>query len=52
MFLGACAALWLEKNRKALAEAYTVPVSSGVIAGESLIGIFIKVLGALHILHD
>jgi uncharacterized oligopeptide transporter (OPT) family protein len=41
MFLGAVIALWLEKRNKEMAERYIVPVSSGIIAGESLIGILI-----------
>jgi uncharacterized oligopeptide transporter (OPT) family protein len=32
------------------AEQYTVPVSSGIIAGESLMGVAIPMLGALHFL--
>jgi len=41
MFLGAVLALWLEKRNKEMADRYIVPVSSGIIAGESLIGILI-----------
>jgi len=41
MFLGAVFALWLEKRNKEMADRYIVPVSSGIIAGESLIGILI-----------
>jgi uncharacterized oligopeptide transporter (OPT) family protein len=44
MFLGACVALWLEKRRPVLAEATVVPASSGLIAGESLMGVTIAVL--------
>jgi OPT family oligopeptide transporter len=39
MFLGACAALWLSKAKPKLHEQYTIPVSSGLIAGESLMGV-------------
>ncbi len=44
MFLGALFALWLEVYRPKLAGRFTVPVSSGIIAGESLVGIAIKAL--------
>ena len=50
MFLGACLALWLTKWRPKLAEQYTVPVSSGIIAGESLIGVLIAFLTIFGIL--
>jgi len=39
MFLGACIALWLSKAKPKLHEQYTIPVSSGLIAGESLMGV-------------
>ncbi|MFH1465661.1 MAG: OPT family oligopeptide transporter [Pseudomonadota bacterium] len=39
MFLGALIAVVLEKKSKKLAEDYTVPVASGFIAGESLVGV-------------
>lgn len=51
MFIGALIALGIERARPKLAEAYTIPVSSGVIAGESLIGIAIKALAAVHLLN-
>ena len=41
MFAGALAAWLLARARPRLAEAYTVPVSSGLIAGESLMGVAI-----------
>jgi uncharacterized oligopeptide transporter (OPT) family protein len=44
MFLGACIALGLERNNKKLADETIVPVSSGFIAGESLIGVAIAAL--------
>jgi len=50
MFLGAAIALVLEKTRPALAERTVVPVSSGLIAGESLMGIFVKLLGVAGLL--
>ena len=43
-------ALGLERWRPKLAERYTVPVSSGIIAGESLIGIAIKALARFGLL--
>jgi len=50
MFLGACLALWLGKVKPKLAEQYTVPVSSGIIAGESLVGVLIAFLTIFGIL--
>jgi OPT family oligopeptide transporter len=51
MFIGALIALYLEKRRPALAEKYIITVSSGIIAGESLLGIVIAVLrDVLHLL--
>lgn len=44
MFLGAALAEWLRRTRPALAEKTVVPVSSGLIAGESLMGIVIALL--------
>ena len=44
MFLGAAGAEWLRHRRPALAERTVVPVASGLIAGESLMGILIAVL--------
>ena len=43
-FIGACIALWLKKARPKVAEEYIVPVSSGIIAGESLMGVAIAFL--------
>ncbi|HEY2956104.1 MAG TPA: OPT family oligopeptide transporter [Candidatus Eisenbacteria bacterium] len=43
-FLGATLALWFRKARPQLAEQYTIPVSSGIIAGESLMGVLIALL--------
>ena len=43
-FIGASLALWFRKVRPALAEQYTIPVSSGIIAGESLMGVLIALL--------
>jgi OPT family oligopeptide transporter len=47
MFLGACLALWLSKSRPKLHEAYTIPVSSGIIAGESLMGVVLALITAV-----
>ncbi|MCX5785847.1 MAG: OPT/YSL family transporter [Elusimicrobia bacterium] len=44
MFIGAGIALLIEKNDKKLAEKYIIPVSSGVIAGESIVGVFIALM--------
>ncbi|HVZ65212.1 MAG TPA: OPT family oligopeptide transporter [Lacunisphaera sp.] len=44
MFLGAAAAEWLRRAKPALAEKTVVPVASGFIAGESLMGILIAFL--------
>lgn len=44
MFLGALVAHLLERARPALAERTVVPVSSGFIAGESLMGIAVAIL--------
>jgi OPT family oligopeptide transporter len=50
MFLGACLALWFTKYRPALTEQYRIPVSSGIIAGESLMGVTIALLTVSRIL--
>lgn len=47
MFIGAVIAVVLEKKKPKIAENYTVPVASGIIAGESLIGVFIALAAAL-----
>lgn len=44
MFLGALGALLLGRLQPALARRYVVPVSSGLIAGESLMGVVIAML--------
>jgi len=46
MFLGALIALILEAKRPKLASMYIIPVSSGIIAGESLLGVIIALLAA------
>jgi OPT family oligopeptide transporter len=50
MFLGALVALVLQKAKPKLAEEYVVPVSSGIIAGESLMGVAIALLVVAHVL--
>lgn len=44
MFLGALIAEILRRKRPVLAERYVVPVSSGLIAGESLMGVVVALL--------
>jgi uncharacterized oligopeptide transporter (OPT) family protein len=44
MFLGGLAAELLRRRRGELAERYVVPVSSGLIAGESLMGVAVALL--------
>ena len=51
MFIGALIALALERKKPALAERYLVTVSSGFIAGESLIGVAIALLAATGFLN-
>jgi OPT family oligopeptide transporter len=51
MFVGALIALYLEKKKPDLADKYIITVSSGIIAGESLLGIVIAILrDVLHVL--
>lgn len=50
MFIGALIALYLAKKKPALHEQYTIPVSSGIIAGESLMGVLIALLTVAHVL--
>jgi uncharacterized oligopeptide transporter (OPT) family protein len=50
MFLGACAALVFEKANRKAAEEYVVPVSSGIIAGESLMGVTRALLSVTGVL--
>jgi uncharacterized oligopeptide transporter (OPT) family protein len=44
MFLGALAAFWLQRRRPEAAGRYVVPVASGFIAGESLMGVAVALL--------
>ncbi len=48
--IGALAAHFYAKRSPKDAERYVVPVSSGIIAGESIMGIIIALLGAFKIL--
>lgn len=50
MFLGALIALALQKFKPIMAEKYIIPVSSGIIAGESLLGIIIALLIATGVI--
>ncbi|MBI5710180.1 MAG: OPT/YSL family transporter [Candidatus Eisenbacteria bacterium] len=50
MFIGSLLALWFHRWRPKLAEQYTIPVSSGLIAGESLMGVGIALLTVAHVL--
>jgi uncharacterized oligopeptide transporter (OPT) family protein len=44
MFTGAAIAEWMRRKKPALAEKTVVPVASGLIAGESLMGILVALL--------
>ena len=50
MFIGATIALILQKKKPAVADTYVIPVASGLIAGESLMGIVIALLMASGVL--
>ncbi|MEK7388252.1 MAG: OPT family oligopeptide transporter [Elusimicrobiota bacterium] len=50
MFLGALIALILEKKKPLLAERYIITVSSGLIAGESLVGVAVALLSAFGLI--
>jgi len=50
MFIGALIALVLEKKAPKFADKYVIPVSSGLIAGESLMGIAVALLVATGII--
>jgi OPT family oligopeptide transporter len=47
MFVGGLIAYFLEKAKPAIAEKFTIPTASGLIAGESLMGIFITLASSL-----
>ena len=50
IFAGALAAWILVKTGGGIARSYTIPVASGVIAGESLMGVMVALLGASGIM--
>jgi uncharacterized oligopeptide transporter (OPT) family protein len=50
MFLGGLAAEGLRRRRPAFASTYTVPIASGFIAGESLMGVLVIVLKLTKVL--
>ena len=47
MFIGGLIGLWYMKGRGEAGESYIVASASGIIAGESLMGIFLTLLGAV-----
>jgi uncharacterized oligopeptide transporter (OPT) family protein len=49
MFLGALLAWFVMKKAESTAERYTIPVASGIIAGESLLGVLLALLAALRL---
>ncbi len=51
MFVGALVALGLRKHSSSAAERWVIPVSSGIIAGESIVGVLVAVLKALHVMN-
>ena len=51
MFLGAAIAEYMRRKDPKAAERLVVPVSSGLIAGESLMGIVIALLIVAGVLH-
>ena len=48
MFLGALIAWLLEKTKPDTAERYVIPVSAGLIAGESILGIVVALIQAMQ----
>jgi uncharacterized oligopeptide transporter (OPT) family protein len=50
MFIGALIALGFEKAKPKLADLYIVPVASGIIAGESIMGVVVALLSAMKII--
>jgi uncharacterized oligopeptide transporter (OPT) family protein len=51
MFVGALIAEVLRRRARSIADRYVVPVSSGLIAGESLVGVLIALLIVAGVLH-
>jgi uncharacterized oligopeptide transporter (OPT) family protein len=52
MFIGGFIALILEKKAPKVADKYIIPVSSGIIAGESIMGVAIALIGAKEMLSE
>lgn len=50
MFIGALIATLLRKKKPVMAETYIIPVASGIIAGESLMGVTIAFLTVFKVL--
>ncbi|MSQ84935.1 MAG: OPT family oligopeptide transporter [Myxococcales bacterium] len=51
MFMGALAVWLLQRRKPAIAQRFAVPVASGLIAGESLMGVAIALLIVAGVLH-
>jgi uncharacterized oligopeptide transporter (OPT) family protein len=49
MFAGSALAEWFRRAKPALAARIAVPVASGLIAGESLMGVFVAILTATKV---
>lgn len=49
MFLGAAIAALAQRVARARAERYTVPISSGLIAGESIVGVIVAIINNFFI---
>jgi uncharacterized oligopeptide transporter (OPT) family protein len=47
MFLGALVVFFLERRAPRWNDMYTIPIASGCIAGESIMGVVLAVLSAL-----
>ncbi|MGC8728308.1 MAG: OPT family oligopeptide transporter [Elusimicrobiales bacterium] len=52
MFIGAFIALMLEKKLPKIADKYIIPLSSGIIAGESIMGVFIALSDAKEMVKE
>jgi uncharacterized oligopeptide transporter (OPT) family protein len=51
MFLGAFIVWILERKAPKWNSTYTIPIASGCIAGESIMGVILAVLMALGLMH-
>ena len=51
MFLGAFIVWILEKKAPKWNDSYTIPIASGCIAGESIMGVILAALMALGVMH-